>query len=100
MKTPKRYDDALKHQAIEMALEGTKTIAQVARDLEIKENTLYGWVDKYKRAQSVDTNIVLNASKPIDLAAENKRLKRELKQAQEDVEILKKAAAYFAAHSQ
>ncbi len=41
-----RYPVELKNQAIEMAIEGNKSVAQVARDLDIKLNTLYGWVDK------------------------------------------------------
>ncbi|WP_127471317.1 IS3 family transposase [Thiomicrorhabdus aquaedulcis] len=49
MKHQKRYDDQLKQQAIEMALEGSKSVAQIARDLDIKDNTLYGWVDKHRR---------------------------------------------------
>ncbi|WFE69693.1 transposase [Thiomicrospira sp. R3] len=99
IKHPKRYDDQLKQQAIEMALEGSKTIAQIARDLDIKDNTLYGWVDKYRRANKDNDSTKPVVDKPIDLAAENRRLKRELKTALEDVELLKKAAAYFAVHN-
>lgn len=99
MKHPKRYDDQLKQQAIEMALEGSKTIPQIARDLDIKENTLYGWVDKYRRANPDKRLSQPAVDKPIDLEAENRRLKRELKTALEDVELLKKAAAYFAVHN-
>jgi transposase len=99
MKHPKRYDDQLKQQAIEMALEGSKTIAQIARDLDIKENTLYGWVDKYRRANLDKQSTQPAMAKPVDLEAENRRLKRELKTALEDVELLKKAAAYFAVHN-
>ncbi len=44
-----RYPVELKNQAIEMAIEGNKSVAQVARDLDIKLNTLYGWVDKYRQ---------------------------------------------------
>ncbi|WFE68369.1 transposase [Thiomicrospira sp. R3] len=91
IKHPKRYDDQLKQQAIEMALEGSKTIAQIARDLDIKDNTLYGWVDKYRRANKEKSAIQPAMTKPIDLEAENRRLKRELKTALEDVELLKKS---------
>lgn len=98
MKHLKRYDDQLKQQAIEMALEGSKPVAQIARDLDIKENTLYGWVDKYRRANPQKVFAKTAAAKPVDLEAENRKLKRELALAREDVELLKKAAAYFAAH--
>ncbi|WFE68117.1 IS3 family transposase [Thiomicrospira sp. R3] len=79
IKHPKRYDDQLKQQAIEMALEGSKTIAQIARDLDIKDNTLYGWVDKYRRANKEKGAIQPAMTKPVDLEAENRRLKREHK---------------------
>jgi transposase len=98
MKQVKHYDEKLKQQAIEMAVEGSKPIAQIARDLEIKENTLYGWVDKFRRANSSKDATQSNKSKPVDLEAENRKLKRDLARALEDVELLKKAAAYFAAH--
>ncbi|UQB42499.1 transposase [Thiomicrospira microaerophila] len=98
MKQQKRYDDQLKQQAIEMALEGSKPIAQIARDLDIKENTLYGWVDKHRRANQNKDSVQPTVEKAVDLEAENRRLKRELKTALEDVELLKKAAAYFAVH--
>lgn len=98
MKQQKRYDDQLKQQAIEMALEGSKSVAQIARDLDIKENTLYGWVDKYRHSNPDKQPAKPAVDKPVDLEAENRKLKRELARAMEDVELLKKAAAYFAAH--
>jgi transposase len=97
MKQIKRYDEQLKQQAIEMALEGFKPTAQIARDLDIKENTLYTWVDKYRRANP-NKSTELKVTAPVNLEAENRKLKRELARAKEDVELLKKAAAYFAAH--
>ena len=97
MKQIKRYDEQLKQQAIEMALEGFKPTAQIARDLDIKENTLYTWVDKYRRANP-NKPTELKVTAPVNLEAENRKLKRELARAKEDVELLKKAAAYFAAH--
>ncbi len=92
------YDPELKQQAIEMAIAGQKPVAQVARDLDIKANTLYTWVDKYKQANSNDFP-KQDSPKPMSLEAENRCLQRELAQAKKDVELLKKAAVYFAAHS-
>lgn len=92
MKQQKRYDDQLKQQAIEMALEGSKSVAQIARDLDISANTLYGWVDKYRRSNPDKQRVKSAVEKPVDLEAENRKLKRELARAMEDVELLKKAA--------
>ncbi len=92
------YDPELKQRAIEMAISGQKSVAQVARDLDIKANTLYTWVDKFKLANP-NEHPKQESSKPVSLEAENRRLHRELTQAKKDVELLKKAAVYFAAHS-
>ncbi len=80
-----------------MALSGQKPVAQVARDLDIKANTLYSWVDKFKLANP--NEFPKKDVKPASLEAENRHLHRELVQAKKDVELLKKAAVYFAAHS-
>lgn len=92
------YDSELKQRAIEMAISGQKPVAQVARDLDIKPNTLYTWVDKFKQANPNDFPKQAS-TKPVNLETENRRLQRELIQAKKDVELLKKAAVYFAAHS-
>jgi transposase len=81
-----------------MAISGQKPVVQVARDLDIKANTLYTWVDKFKRANPSEFS-KQEPSKPVSLETENRRLQRELTQAKKDVELLKKAAVYFAAHS-
>nr|WP_269471160.1 transposase [Thiomicrorhabdus aquaedulcis] len=88
--TSKRYDDQLKLQAIEMALEGSKSVAQIARDLDIKDNTLYGWVDKHRRDNPDKASTKLVVAIPVDLEAQNRKLKRELARALEDVELLKR----------
>lgn len=98
MKQQQQYDDQLKQQAIEMALDGSKPIAQIARDFDIVPNTLYGWINKYRRANPEKKPTQTAPAKPVDLEAENRKLKRQLATAQEDIDLLKKAAAYFAAH--
>ena len=92
------YDPELKQRAIEIAISGQKPVAQVARDLDIKPNTLYTWVDKFKQANPNDFP-KREPSQPVSLETENRRLQRELAQAKKDVELLKKAMVYFAAHS-
>ncbi len=94
-----RYPIELKNQAIEMAIEGNKSVAQVARDLDIKLNTLYGWVDKYRQNHPSQFPLKNKDAPPLNLEAENKRLKKKLADSQRDVELLKKAAVYFTAHS-
>jgi transposase len=68
----------------------------VARELGIPANTLAVWKRDYLKdpEHSFPGN---GKQKPDD--AELTRLKRELAKAREDIEILKKAAAFFAKHS-
>ncbi|MCF6299153.1 MAG: transposase [Thiomicrorhabdus sp.] len=92
------YDPELKERAIEMALLGKKPVAQVARDLDINANTLYTWVDKFKLANSSAFPKPENVQ-PVNLEVENRRLQKSLAEAKKDIELLKKVAVYFAAHS-
>lgn len=85
------YTAEFKENAVKRANESTN-IAQTARELGIKENTLYNWVHKYSRA--VETTQANRNDE--HLYDELKRLKKEVARLTEERDILKKAAAYFA----
>lgn len=94
-KIPKQsYTDEFKEAAVKL-VEGGQRPAEVARQLGISEQTLTNW----RKAAKVG-KLVKRGGKPITpeqmelsrLRAENQRLKMEM-------EILKKAAAYFARES-
>lgn len=91
MKTKESYTAEFKENAVKRATESTN-IAQTARELGIKENTLYNWVHKY--ARPVETAKVSRHDE--HLYDELKRLKKEVARLTEERDILKKAAAYFA----
>ena len=91
MKEQRVYSDEFKAQAVDMVMQPGATKAGVARSLGINPNTLTGWIVKHKQA-----NGIVDASRVEDERAELIRLRRELKQAQMEIEILKKAATYFA----
>ena len=90
MKNKKRvYTREFKEQAVSLVMDAKKATSEVARELGINANTLYNWLNKSeiclpKEAGNNDT------------AAEIKRLKKALAQAELERDILKKAAAYFA----
>ena len=93
-KIPKQhYTIEFKQEAVRQVLAEGKSPSQVARDLGISEQTLSNWRKAAKAGK-------LAAGKPVTpeqmevsrLKAENARLKME-------VEILKKATAYFAKES-
>ena len=74
---------------------------EASRRLGVPDSSLWNWV---KRHRAGELEGAANASAPVkrsgnELEAENARLRRELANAKLDVEILKKAAAYFAKES-
>jgi len=92
----KTYSREFKIEAVKRVVEDRVPQAHVARELGISINTLAGWKRAYldDPEQSFPGN---GRQKPDD--AELTRVKRELARAREEIEILKKAAAYFAKHS-
>ena len=77
-------------RAVELARQGDKPVAQIARDLGVSESGLRRWmaqaeVDEGKREG-------LSSAEKQELA----RLRRENRVLQTENEILKRAAAYFA----
>ena len=92
---PQKHDTFSKEfraEAIRQAREGRQTLAHLARDLGVKYSTLRLWV---KQADELETE------RPgRDLVTENRRLRAENHQLRLEREILKKATAFFAKHSQ
>ena len=101
-----RYEESFKTEAVNLALSSELSYAEVARDLGLKYNTLYNWIDKAmseshtKPSQSTKplSNLKSKASKPDYQALERelKAARKELGLRKKEIEILKKAAAYFA----
>ena len=83
----KSYSPAFRNEALKLAeLRGVGT---AARELDIDKGLIYNWrrVHRVDRAQSETERVQ---------AAEIARLKRELAEREEELEILGKAQAYFA----
>ena len=88
------YTKEFKQEAIRLMETSDRPAAEIARELGIRRNMLYKWKEqldiKGERAFSIKGRPKKeNQSQLVSLKQENKRLK-------EEVEILKKAAAYFA----
>jgi len=94
-----RYDQTFRNEAIRLALTGDKSVAQTAKDLGIKEPTLYNWISQAKRGKStiVKGNEELTSGQIID---ELTRLRKENARLKEERELLKKAAVFFAKEEQ
>ena len=88
------YSESFKAEAIIKVKENQGNISQTAKELGIPMNTLANWHRKAENGVLVGTQ---NYNPELIAALDEiKDLKKQLKIAQEEREILKKATAYFA----
>jgi transposase len=95
----RKYTDEFKVEAVRLM--DSVGVTEAARRLSLSAGNLYKWRDKINNGelQLGDGKVAPIKAGPHDLAAENDRLRRELANAKLDLEIVKKAAAYFASQS-
>ena len=84
-----RYDDEFKASAVKMVVEKGRAISAVAEDLGVSEPALRRWVKASTEPEDSPTKRLS------ELEAENKRLKKELEDAKDTVNVLKKSIAIF-----
>ena len=89
-----RYTEEYKKEAVRQITERGYPVSEVARNLGVAAWSLYKWVEKYSERKDSKKNNQID-----ELQKENLKLKREIKRIQEERDILKKAAAYFAKNS-
>lgn len=90
----KRYTDEFKREAVKQVVERGYSVREVAKRLEVSEHSLYKWVRSVRGSNGGKNRDELAA-----MRIENARLKSELRRAEEERDILKKAARYFARES-
>ena len=91
------YSDEFKSEAVKKITDNNGNISATAKQLGIAMQTLSNWHNKANQGKLVGTEQY--DPQLIAVLEDNKRLKRQLKVAEEEREILKKATAYFAKHS-
>ena len=99
MKKPKRvdYSPEFKMEAVRLVKARKKPVSQLAAELGVARQLLHSWVRAADRSPSPSCGEIFPGhGKRSGAAAEIARLRKELAQAKEDNEILKKAAAFFA----
>ena len=89
-KVKQKYSSEFKADAVRLVFEQGRSVADVARSLDVHVNTLHGWVRGAKHSG------VASAPRRSSEHEEISRLRRELRRVTEERDILKKAAAYFA----
>jgi transposase-like protein len=90
-RTRRRFTAEFKAEAVKRLLEGGKGLGEVATELGLSPGQLSGWRNEHLAAGSAEAL----AARKVE-QAELQRLKRENRRLEEEVEILKKAAAFFA----
>jgi transposase-like protein len=102
MKSKRRapYSREFKLEAVRLVKAGKKPVTQIAQELGIARQMLHTWVRLADRKTGhADADVFPGNGKRAAADAEIARLRKELAQAKEDNEILKKAAAFFAKES-
>ena len=99
-----QYTQDFRDSAVQLALNGEKTVLQISEDLGVNSKTLYNWIRIYKQKNNIPIaprGYATSISKKQNLAKETiedelNMLRKENRILKQEREILKKAAAYFA----
>ena len=89
--TKGRFADEFKEEAVKQVIERGYAVGDVAKRLGVSVQSLYKWTKVYAPNATDRYEAELK-----EVRRENLKLKAELSRAQEERDILKKAAAYFA----
>ena len=90
-RTRRRFTAEFKAEAVQRLLEGGRGLSEVATELGLSPGQLGAWRNEHLAAGSAEALAARKAEQ-----AELQRLKRENRRLEEEVEILRKAAAFFA----
>ena len=86
-----RYSPEFKDEAVRQVIERGYPVAEVAKGLGVSAHSLYKWVKGVKPSKADQ-----HANELVEAKGEILRLRAQLRRTEEERDILKKAAAYFA----
>ena len=87
----KVYSETFKARALRLVAQSERSTSHIARELGIAEKTLLGWT-RAARQREQTGEAQLSANEKDEL----KTLRKTVRRLEEETEILKKAATYFA----
>ena len=90
------YTEEFRREAVKRSEKPRVTQAQVARELGISAQQIADWKRQFTRLSDKQFNSVDGVDYSKKESEELRRLRRENKRLQEEMDFLKKAAAYFA----
>ena len=89
---PRRsFTAEFKAEIVELCQRGDRSMRQVARDFDLSETAVREWVKQAERDAGTRSDGLTSGER-----AELARLRRENRRLREDVDILKRATAFFA----
>jgi transposase len=91
---PPRYTDEFKIEAVKQVTVNGYSVKDTAERLGVHPESLRSWIKRFESPEAMEKSKQADNSN-----AEIKRLQRELKRVTEERDILKKAAVYFASHT-
>jgi transposase len=90
-----RYTSEFKDEAVRQVTEKGHSVQEVAARLGVSSHSLYKWVKGVRPEKDEE-----RADELLDAKKQILKLRAELRRVQEERDILKKAAAYFARESE
>ena len=92
MNKQRRFSREFKQEAVKLVEAGDQTVAEIAKELGVSENSLYRWRQEYQQ----DGDQAFPGKGRLKADDEYiRRLERELKRVKQERDILKKAVAIF-----
>ena len=86
-----RYSPEFKGEAVRQVIDRGYSVTEVSERLGVSAHSLYKWVKAVKQDKTEE-----QASALLDAKSEILKLRAQLRRTEEERDILKKAAAYFA----
>ena len=97
-KKPRRrrsFTPEFKAEIVDLCQRGDRSVGQVAKDFDLTETAVREWVKQAERDTGTRSDGGLTSTERQELA----QLRRENRRLREDVEIFKRATAFFASMS-
>ena len=89
----RRFTDEFKRDAVRLITDEQYTFQAAAQAVGVSQKSLRDWHTKFASVPNASNGAAVTVEQ---LQADNKRLRRQLKRAEIEREILKKATTYFA----
>lgn len=91
----RKFTEEFKRKAVELTRTSSKSVAQIAKDIDVGETALRRWIAQHEVDAKADTDGALTT----DERQELRELRRKVRELEMEREILKKATAFFARES-